>query len=182
MNEQKDQRRSKISLNLKGLALSQAQFAQQILLWSRYIQTHIYTPYRKINLPDFYVMLSVQVMMNRSAEYPQKLLLLKLYCKQEFQYYYDQYKKEITQNMQLNEQHYDTYLKQQCVNRNNQTLLILHRWALQIGCLQYDLIICFLYYKRGIQFNRLQFSYRSSILFRLTLQQIFSASKKFVRY
>ncbi|KAL4494149.1 hypothetical protein ABPG72_016105 [Tetrahymena utriculariae] len=175
-------------------------------------------------------MSNVQVMMNRSVGYTPKLLLLKIYYPEEFQYYYSAYSQEITKNIQLNQQHYDTYLKQQYVNRNNQTLFMYYidglykqdacnmtqQFASYVTGGGFNLTDCNLVinkiFSQGIiqgitffyeylqqQFDLIalqdfskfisleknlinSFTFYQQNQFRLNLQQIFSASKKFVRY
>ncbi|EAR87474.2 transmembrane protein, putative (macronuclear) [Tetrahymena thermophila SB210] len=176
------------------------------------------------------VMSSVQVAMNRSAGYTPKLLLLKIHYPEEFYYYYNKYKKEIAQNIQLNQQHYDQYLQQQYVKRNNQTLFMYYidglykydacnmtqQFATYVTGGGFNLTDCNLVinkiFSQGIiqgitffyeylqqqfdlialqdlsQFMSLEknlinsFTFYQQNQFRLNLQQIFSASKKFVRY
>ncbi|KAL4466008.1 hypothetical protein ABPG74_004245 [Tetrahymena malaccensis] len=236
VSEQKHLRRSKNILKLKRFSLILSLICLviislvQIYSFSIFVMVKSFLKLLAEERQFLDVMSNVQVMMNRSAQYTPQLLLLKMYYPQEFQYYYNQYKSEIAQNIQLNQQHYDIYLKQQNVNRNNQTLFMYYidglyksdacnmtqQFASYVTGGGFNLTDCNLVinqvFSQGIiqgitffyeyleqQFDLIalqdltkfmsleknlikEFTFYQQNQFRLNLQQIFSASKKFVRY
>ncbi|KAL4466007.1 hypothetical protein ABPG74_004244 [Tetrahymena malaccensis] len=236
INEKQNIRRSKKIINLKRFSLFLAIICLlnlslvQLYSFSNFITVENFLTLLTEERQFLDVMSNVQVMMNRSAGYTPKLLYLKIHYPQEFNYYYNIYSQEIKQNILLNQQHYDVYLKQQYVNRNNQTLFMYYidglykydacnmtqQFASYVTGGGFNLTDCNLVinkiFSQGIiqgitffyeflqqQFDLIalqdltkfisleknlinSFTFYQQNQFRLNLQQIFSASKKFVRY